>query len=304
MRIGVTGSSGLIGSALVRALRDRGDDVITFVRPGSTASGPSSIRWDPAREMIDADDLARVGGFDAVVHLAGAGIADRRWTETRRREIRDSRVRSTALLVNALRDLPAGVRVLASGSAIGIYGSRAEEVLREDSSLGHDFLADVCRDWEAEALQLETSGSRVAVLRTGIVLSATGGALRRQLPLFRLGLGGRLGSGRQWMSPISLADEVRAIIWTIDGDLRGPLNLTGPQPLTNAEFTRTLAARVHRPAPFAVLAVALGLALGRDVAEGVVLASQRVVPTRLVESGFTFQHPTADAMIASALVRT
>ena len=304
MRVGVTGSSGLIGSALVRALRDRGDDVITFVRPGSPASGPSSIRWDPARESIDADDLARVGGFDAVVHLAGAGVADRRWTESRRREIRDSRVRSTALLVGALRDLPAGVRVLASGSAIGVYGSRADEVLREDSPLGHDFLADVCRDWEAEAVRLEMTGSRVALLRTGIVLSSAGGALRRQLPLFRLGLGGRLGTGRQWMSPISLVDEVRAIIWTIDGDLRGPLNLTGPQPLTNGEFTRALATRVHRPAPFAVPAVALALALGRDVAEGVVLASQRVVPTRLVESGFTFQHATADAMIASALVRT
>lgn len=301
MRIGVTGARGLIGGALVVALRDAGDDVVTFSRPGSRAVEGLVVRWDPERGLLDESDLARVGGLDAVVHLAGAGIGDRRWSPARKREILDSRVGSTTLLAEALADLPGGPPFFVGASAVGWYGSRGDEILTEASGPGAGFLADLCDRWERATRPLDATGAGVAHLRTGIVLSARGGALRTQLPLFRLGLGGRLGSGRQWVSPISLTDAVRAIAWILEQRPSGPLNLVGPSPCTNREFTRALARALARPAPFAVPAAALRVALGREMAEELVLVSQRVIPEALAGSGFTFTHPTLEAMLTSAL---
>jgi uncharacterized protein (TIGR01777 family) len=299
MRIGVTGASGFIGSALVGALEQRGDQVVRFVRSTGSAATGDVVRWDPARQTIDDDDLRRVGDFDAVVHLAGAGIADKRWTAARKGEILRSRTESTNLLVEALGS--SGTAFLASGSAIGFYGSRGDEVLDETSSQGDDFLADVCGRWEEATTPLTRQGTGVALLRTGIVMSQNGGALKKQLPLFRLGLGGPLSSGRQWLSPISLVDEVRAILWVIEKKIIGPVNLTGPQPLRNDEFTKVLAQEIHRPALLRVPAFALKIALGAELANGAVLASQRVIPKVLTESGFSFENPTNTEIVTSSL---
>lgn len=301
MRVGVTGSSGLVGRELVGALREAGDEVVAFTRPSSRGEDAPRVRWDPARGEIDEGDLARVGGLDAVVHLAGAGIGDRRWNEARKKEILDSRVNSTALLAAAFVDAPSGPPYLACASAVGWYGSRGEEVLTEASSRGAGFLADVCEAWEGAAGPLESAGSGVAHLRTGIVLARHGGALRSQLPLFRWGLGGRLGDGRQWMSPVALEDEVRAISWILERRPRGPVNLVGPRPCTNRDFTRALARALGRPAPFAVPASALRVALGAEMADELVLTSQRVVPQVLTDVGFAFSHPTLEGMLTAAL---
>ena len=300
MRVGVTGASGLIGTALVEALAERGDDVVRFVRPTSGPTHGDVVRWDPATGQVDEGDLRRVVGLDAVVNLAGAGIGDRRWTATRKREILESRVASTSLLVRALAQLPGGVATLANASAIGFYGSRGDEVLDESSPSGHDFLADVCVRWE-NASALAEGGTMVSTLRTGIVMSAQGGALARQLPLFRVGLGGRLSTGRQWFSPISLRDHVRAVLWVMDHRLSGPVNLTAPRPLTNSEFTGELARLLHRPALAAVPAVALRAALGRELCDVAVLASQRVRPGVLSEQGFSFDHPDGATILEWAL---
>jgi hypothetical protein len=299
MRVGVTGSSGFIGSALVAALVARGDDVVRFVRPGSPLAGDESIRWNPARGLVDENDLQRAGAFDAVVNLAGAGVADRRWTDGRKEEIRRSRVDATTLLVQLLMG-SSGTSFLASGSAIGIYGSCDEQSLDESSPLGDDFLARVCTEWEQATSPLEGSGTDVAHLRTGIVMSTKGGALKKQLPLFRLGLGGVIGSGRQWISPISLRDEVRAILWLIDTRPSGPFNLVAPAALTNRAFTGTLARHMHRPARFGVPAWALRAALGSELVDGAILASQRVVPTALSERGFEFESPNIQSIFSSA----
>lgn len=292
MRVGVTGASGLVGRSLVTALRERGDTVITFVRPATTNHEGEVVRWDPERALVDDEDLQRVSGFDVVVHLAGAGIGDRRWSPSRKAGILSSRVQSTSLLVRALGELPNGVKCLASASAIGWYGSRADERLDESSSKGDGFLSDVCAAWE-NAASAHQDHARVAYLRTGLVVSTQGGIMKAQLPLFRLGLGGRYSSGGQWMSPISLVDEVRAILWVVDHDVTGPVNLTAPSPLTNKAFTRQLALELHRPAIFAVPRSALRVVLGAEMANELVLSSQRVVPTVLNDSGFTFQHPDA-----------
>jgi uncharacterized protein len=299
VRVGVTGSSGFIASALREALVARGDEVVRFVRPDSTHVAGPTIRWDPSRGLLDESDVTSVGPLDAVVNLAGAGIGDHRWSDARRTLLRTSRLESTSLIVDSLGSLKA--TILVSGSAIGYYGSRVDETLDESSSPGDDFLARLCRDWEDRASSAP-SHVRVCHLRTGIVLGAAGGALKRQLPLFRLGLGGRLGRGDQWMSPISLVDTVRAILFAIDSPLRGPLNLTSPTPLTNTDFTRVLSRALHRPAALAVPKAALALVLGRGLSEGAVLASQRVLPRRLLENGFTFLQPDASAIVAAALV--
>lgn len=296
MRVGVTGSSGFIGSALVAALRERGDDVVRFVRPDSPRGTELVVRWDPSRDLIDEDDLRRVGGFDAVVNLAGAGIADRRWTSARKEEIVRSRTDATSLLVRLLGELST-TSFLASASAVGVYGSRGSEVLDESSATGEDFLAHVCMEWERATLALEQSGAAVAHLRTGIVMSSRGGALKKQLPLFRFGLGGTFGSGAQWISPISLRDEVRAIVWLLEKRPSGPFNLVAPAALTNREFTRALARHLHRPARVRIPAIALRLTLGGELVDGAILASQRALPSALRESGFSF----ADADIASIL---
>ncbi|HUO49426.1 MAG TPA: TIGR01777 family oxidoreductase [Acidimicrobiales bacterium] len=294
----VSGASGMVGRALRPVLAAAGHDVVALVR---RAPGPGERRWDPAAGVLDAGDLREA---DAVVHLAGAGIGDRRWSPARRAEILDSRVRSTALLSTTLARLDEPPAVLAAASAVGWYGSRGDEVLDEDSAAGDGFLAEVCHAWEDACGAAADAGIRVAHLRSGIVLDASGGALARQLPLFRLGLGGRLGGGRQWLSWISLADEVAAIVAVLeDQALSGPVNLVAPQPVTNAEFTSTLARLLHRPAFTRVPRAALRLALGGDMADEVVLASQRVVPARLLAAGFTFAHPELGGALAAAMGR-
>jgi hypothetical protein len=302
VRVGVTGSSGFIGSALTAALRERGDEVVRFVRPESVAQSGSIIRWDPSRQLVDDGDLARVGGFDAVINLAGAGIGDHRWSATRKSEIERSRIDATELLVSTMRTLPSGTALLASGSAIGVYGSRGDEVLDETSSLGHDFLAQLCIRWEGAANALREHGSIVASLRTGIVMSPQGGSLKRQLPLFRVGLGGPHSSGAHWLSPISLQDEVRAILWVLDHQLSGAVNLVCPTPLTNKEFAHDLANALHRPGVTRIPAALLKVALGAQLTTEAVLASQRVMPMKLTENGFNFENPDAPT-IAAQVVR-
>ena len=296
MRVGITGASGFIGSALVEALEKRGDEIIRFVRPGSVPQ-QNVVHWNPSTHDIDENDLRRVGGFDAVVHLAGAGVADKRWTNARKNEILTSRTSATSLLVEALSSLPSGTGVLASGSAIGFYGSRGEESLTEASAPGDDFLATVCVEWENAANVAVKSGTPVAILRTGIVMDKSGGALKKQLPVFRLGLGGKLGSGAQWLSPISLNDEIRAILWVLDNKLSGPFNLTSPKPLRNIDFTKQLGDALHRPTIVTAPAFALRIALGREMADEVLLTSQKVLPEALLESGFIFNDSESASML-------
>lgn len=300
MRVGLTGASGLIGGALAAALAERGDAVVALVRPTSRPTGLDTIAWDPAGSGLTPGGAAALGSLDAVVNLAGAGIGDRRWTRTRRAAILDSRVGPTQRLVEVLAARGASTH-LVSASAIGFYGPRGDEVLDETSGAGGGFLADVCRAWEAAAHAYADAGGTVATLRTGIVLDARGGALARQLPLFRRGLGGRLGPGTQWVSPISLDDEVRAILHLLDHRLAGPVNAVAPEPTKNAELTRVLARALRRPAALAVPRLALRAALGRSMADELVLSSQRVVPRALEASGFSHRHPTVDAIVHAAL---
>lgn len=301
MRVGVTGSTGFLGSALVAALEARGDDVVRFVRPTSTPVAGASIRWDPERSLIDEGDLTAVGGFDAVVNLAGTSIAGHRWSAAYRQRVQTSRTDATTLLVEALTAMTSGVAVLVSGSAIGYYGDRGDDVMSESSSPGTDYVAQVCREWEAAAAPFARTGASLALIRTGIVMGASGGVLARLLPLFRAGLGGVIGSGRQWMSPISLVDEVNAVMWLIDHQLSGAFNLVAPSPCTNRDLTKTLARALHRPALLRVPTVAMRLALGRELADNTVLTSQRVVPAALEASGFSFTASEIDAIVASAL---
>lgn len=297
MRVAVTGSTGLIGSALLPALRAAGHTPVAVVRG---VAQPGDIGWDPRAGSIDP---AAFVGIDAVVHLAGAGIGDRRWTDEYKREIHDSRTRSTNLLSEALAAVEGGPRILLSGSAIGIYGSRGDEVLDESSAPGTGFLADVCRDWEAATAVAEAAGVRVAHLRTGIVLSPHGGALKKQLPLFKFGLGGRFGNGRQWQSWISIDDEVAAILYLLDHEVSGAVNLTAPNPVTNAEFTRTLAAVLRRPAIVPVPSFGPKLLLGAELAQNLLFDGQRVVPKVLLDDGFGFSSPDLEGALRSLLGR-
>ncbi len=287
--VAVSGSSGLIGTRLVASLRGDGYRVRPLVRRAPREDA-GEIRWDPLRGVPDSTDLAALEGIDAVVHLAGKSIASGRWTETLKAEIRESRVQSTRFLSETVVRLAQPPRVLISASAIGYYGDRGDEILTEESAPGTDFLARVCREWEAATEPAEAAGVRVAHLRIGVVLAADGGALGKVLPLFRAGLGGRLGSGRQWWSWISLTDLVRAIRYVLDSGHSGPLNGTAPHPCTNQDWTRALAAELHRPAVLPVPAFALRAALG-EMADAMALTSARVLPTRLEASGFRFQHP-------------
>lgn len=301
MRVGVTGSSGLIGRALCNSLLERGDTVVAFLRPTTARSKELCVRWDPSSAYVDETDLRDVGRLDAIVHLAGAGIGDRRWSSNRKSLIVASRVESTSLLEHVERSLPEGVGFVASASAIGWYGDRADEPLDESSTRGDGFLADVCHEWEGATSPLETRGVPVAHFRSGIVLSARGGALKKQLPLFRVGLGATFGPGRQWMSPISLNDEVRAILWIVDHQLTGPINLVAPTPITNRDFTHVLASELSRRAFFAIPTVALRAALGREMANELLLASQRVTPRQLLASEFVFEHPDARSALRESL---
>ena len=302
MRIVISGGSGLIGTALRAALVARGDHVISLVRPSSQQHGPSDVAWDPREGTIDVAKLNELGPIDAVVHLAGAGIADKRWSVERRAEILDSRVSSTSLLATAITGLATLPPAFVSGSAIGIYGDRGDEVLTEDSSPGEGFLAEVCQRWEEAAAPAVAAGVRTTFARTGIVLSTAGGALKKQLPLFRAGLGGPLSSGTQWFSWIGIADEVGALIAMIDDpSLVGPVNLTAPDPVTNATFTTELSHALHRPSVFRVPRFALKAALGAELTEEALLASQRVLPRRLEASTFSFASPDLPDALQSIL---
>ena len=288
MDVAVTGSTGLIGSALCTALVARGDRVVRILR--RAPSGRDEIHWDPAGGVLDPSDLR---GTDAVVHLAGAGIADRRWTPAQRNRIRESRTRGTTLLAGALAEIrdDGGPSTLVSGSAIGVYGDAGDHLLDEDGPRGTGFLADVCIAWERATERAGSAGIRVAHARTGVVLSPEGGLLAKQLPLFRLGLGGRLGSGHQYLSWISLRDEVAALLWLVDREVEGPVNLVAPSPVTNAEFARSLGSALGRPARLPVPAAMPMVMFGRDLVRELMLASTRVRPRVLEDGGFAFTDP-------------
>jgi len=301
MRIAVTGSTGLIGSALVRSLLADGHEVVRLVRhrgkTGVQPDGTIGVGWNPHMMQVDR---AGLNGVEAVVHLAGAGIGDRRWTEAHKREIRDSRVLGTETIAAALADAKEPPRVLVSGSAVGYYGQTGSRVIDEQAPAGDDFLARVCADWEDAARPAADAGVRVVNVRSGMVLSAAGGAGGRLFPLFRLGLGGRLGSGEQYWSVISLADEVAALRFLIDTpELSGPFNLTGPEPVTNRELTAAMGRVLGRPTPFPVPEAVLRVVLGEMAVE--VVGSHRVVPKRLLEAGFRFRHPDVDSAVRAAL---
>ncbi|MCW2574546.1 MAG: hypothetical protein JWR66_576 [Modestobacter sp.] len=300
MKVAVTGSSGLIGSELVRSLRADGQEVLRLVR--RTPRTADEHRWEPAHHRIPPGLLDDV---DAVVNLAGVGVGDKRWTDKRKQEVLRSRVDSTATISQALADAaashPGRERVLLSASAVGWYGDTGDRVVDESAPPGTDFLARVCVEWEAATAAAATAGARVVTLRTGLVLGR-GGLLARLLPLFRLGLGGKLGSGRQYFPWISLRDEVDAIRFLLTAPVSGPVNLTAPEPVTNAAFTEALATAVHRRAFLTVPGPALQLALGEFARVGV-LAGQRVVPAALLAAGFSYRHPDLPSALQAALAR-
>lgn len=294
VKVAISGASGLIGSALASSLRHDGHEVKAMVRAAPRT--PDDVQWDPKAGTVDVEKLA---GVDAVVHLAGAGVGDHRWTDAYKQEIRDSRVKGTAAIAHALTQLNPRPSVLVSGSAIGFYGDTGDRAVDESDPAGDTFLAQVVRDWEAAAAPARDDGMRVVHPRSGLVVAAKGGAWARLWPLFRVGLGGKLGSGKQYWSFVSLRDEVSALRRMIDdAELRGAYNLTAPIPVTNAEMTRAMSTLLHRPAFAHVPKVVLSTVLGEMSSE--VLASTRALPSRLTEAGFTFADPTIDDALRSA----
>ncbi len=297
MHIAVTGSGGLVGSALVPFLITGGYRVRRLVRKSPSGK---DVPWDPANGVRD---LSRLEGVDAVVHLAGENIAAGRWTPHRKEEIRRSRVEGTRRLCQSLARLSRPPKVLVSASAVGFYGNRGDEILTEDSASGKDFLAEVCREWEAATEPASRGGIRVVHLRFGMVLSSAGGALKKMLPAFRLGLGGRFGTGAQYVSWISIDDAIGAIHHAISNEsVAGAVNAVAPAPVTNAEFTRVLARGLSRPALFPMPAFAARLAFGQ-MADALLLAGQRVTPTRLEASGYRFRHPDLESALRHLLGR-
>jgi uncharacterized protein (TIGR01777 family) len=296
VKVAITGSSGLLGGALVPALERAGHSVVRLVRRPPRAG---EIGWDPARHELDPAALA---GVDAVIHLAGAGIGDRRWTESYKRTLVDSRVAGTTTVSEAIAQADPRPGVLLSASGVGWYGDTGDRAVDEDAPAGSDFLAELCRRWEEATAAADKAGVRVVRLRSGLVCGPSGGLVRQLLPLFRLGLGGRLGSGRHYWSWISLADEIGAIQHLLDHDVAGPVNLTGPEPLTNAEFTKVLGRVLGRPTLAPVPGFALRLAVG-ELATAGILMSQRVLPQALDRSGYPFRHRTAEAALRWATGR-
>jgi len=297
MDVAITGASGLIGTALAESLRARGDRPIALVRRTAKA-GADEISWDPAAGTIDA---ASLDGVDAVVHLAGAGIGDKKWSTQRKAMIRDSRTKGTAVLADALAGLTTKPSVLVSSSGIGYYGSQGDTKLTESHPAGNDFLADVCVDWEAATAPASSAGIRTALARTSAVMTDKGGALKKQLLLFKLGLGGRFGPGTQWLSWISLDDQVRAIEFLIDNDVSGPVNLCSPNPVTNLDFTKTLGSVLNRPTVLPVPLFGPKLLFGSELVEQLILASQRGVPEALTNAGFSFNDPSLEPALRSIL---
>jgi hypothetical protein len=295
MKIVVSGASGLIGTPLVAHLRSKGHEVVRLVRR-TPSIGEAS--WNPNSGELDP---AVLEGADAVIHLSGAGIGDKRWTDAYKREVLESRTQSTELIARTIAGLERKPRVLLSGSAIGIYGDRADESLTESSAHGTGFLADVCERWERAAAPARDAGVRTVFLRTGIVLSPSGGALKKLLAVFKVGLGGRFGSGKQWQSWISLDDEIAAIEFLLDADVSGPVNLTAPHPVTNAEFTRVLAGVLRRPAILPIPSFGPKVLLGSELADALLFTGQRVLPEVLNANGFAFAHPTLETALRSLL---
>jgi uncharacterized protein len=295
MKVVISGSTGMVGRAVSEALLRRGDQVRYLTR--GTTSRADDIRWDPQRQQMD---LRGLEGCDAVIHLAGENIAARRWTAEQKRRILDSRVSGTRLLAQTLAGLQHPPEVLLCASAVGFYGHRGDQPLTEKSAPGTGFLSEVCAAWEAAADAARRRGIRVLSLRFGIVLSRGGGVLARMLLPFRLGLGGRVGDGTQYMSWISIDDAMEAMTWLLAAGITGPVNLVAPAPVTNADFTRALGRVLHRPTPFRVPAFAARLALG-EMADSLLLASTRVLPERLLDAGFRFRHADLAAALAAIL---
>jgi uncharacterized protein len=298
VKLVIAGASGFIGKALVLDLRGDGHQVTTLVRRSPVSE--SEVEWHPDRGELDPAALA---GADAVISLSGAGVADKRWTPAYREVLVQSRLQPTSTIAGVLAAMPAELRPRSflSSSAIGYYGDRGDEPLTESATLGPGFMADLVRRWEAAAEPAARAGVRVVTLRTGLVLSAAGGLLERMVPLFKMGVGGRLGSGRQYQAWITLADEVAAIRYIMATDqLEGPVNLVGPEPVRNTEFTAELARALHRPALLPAPAFGLRLVLGQFADEGV-LVSQRVIPEKLTTSGYHFEHADLPSALAWAL---
>lgn len=292
MRIALTGSSGLIGTALAYRLKADGHEVVAVVRHSPAGH---EIGWSIDENRIDADAFSDV---DAVVHLAGAGIADHRWTKAYKDELVRSRNVGTRLIGEAVCSAKRPPAVLLSASAVGFYGASPTEQFDESSAAGSGFLAELCQSWEGAAERVSSVGTRVAFMRTGVVLSKDGGALRKQLPLFKLGLGGKMGDGSQWLSWISITDAVGAIVHLLDSEVAGPVNLTAPTPVTNAEFTRALGTALRRPTWLPIPKFGPQLLLGRELAQNLLFTGQQVVPSVLANDGYEFVHQD----IASALL--
>jgi uncharacterized protein (TIGR01777 family) len=295
MKIVISGASGLIGTQLVAKLSTSGHEVVRLVRRSPKAG---EIQWNPKSGTLDASALE---GVDAVIHLSGAGIGDKRWSDGYRKEILDSRTDTTALLAKTIASLSRKPSVFLSGSAIGIYGARNDEQLTEVSTHGTGFLAEVCEQWEAAAKPAVDAGVRTVYLRTGIVLSPKGGALKKLLPLFKLGVGGKFGNGKQWQSWISIDDEIGAIEYLLTANVSGAVNLTAPNPVTNAEFTKVLASVLKRPAIVPVPTFAPKILLGGELADALLFTGQRVIPAALNASGYSFKHTTLESALRSLL---
>lgn len=296
----ISGSSGLIGSALLLALTVAGMRPVRLVRRSPLS--PDEVYWNPtAPQAVDDEDFARLEGAAAAIHLSGANLAAGRWTAAYKESIASSRLGSARALVETLRRLKQPPRCLLSASAVGVYGSRGDDVLDDTAELGAGFLADLCRAWEAEAARAAEFGARAVQLRFGVVLARGGGALAQMLPAFRAGVGGRLGSGRQWMSWIALSDLTNAVLHVLNTEsLAGPVNVVAPIPVTNREFTHALGRALHRPAVLPVPAFVLRAALG-DMADEALLASARAIPARLAASGFHFEQPEIGGALRSML---